>query len=282
FNENWDLAVDHAPADAPEPPIWEPRLDALLDDLDGICAECEHCQDETDRLFDTITRLRDWGARLRSASDEYTRLSLLAVEGGRPKEKASNRGAKSKWADGHDLAGLRARIDDLTAACEALRNEVALAAVTRLAVELRRFTLDAAAERRAAGQLEFHDLLVLARQTLRNPETGPRVRRALHERYRRLLIDEFQDTDPIQIELAVLIASSDPDAGSKPWHEIDPKPGHLFFVGDPKQSIYRFRRAVISLFLRAAERFGADGRRLALTTNHRAGAPIIEAVNHVF
>jgi ATP-dependent exoDNAse (exonuclease V) beta subunit len=285
FNENWDLVVDHGPTLTAEPPDWQERLEVLLDQLDGVCAEGEHCQDESDRLLDTLTRLQEWGRRVRAAGDEYTRLSLLGVDGGRPREKANGRGAKTKWANGHDLPGLRSRIDAITSGCESLRNEVALAAVTRLAVELRRFTLDAAEERRAAGELEFHDLLVLARQMLRSPgspESGTRVRRALHERYRRLLIDEFQDTDPIQIELAVLIASDDPDAGAKRWDDIEPAPGHLFFVGDPKQSIYRFRRADISLFLRAADRFGADDRRLALTTNHRAGSPIIDAVNHVF
>ncbi|HZA87474.1 MAG TPA: UvrD-helicase domain-containing protein, partial [Acidimicrobiales bacterium] len=97
-----------------------------------------------------------------------------------------------------------------------------------------------------------------------------------------LLIDEFQDTDPIQIELAVLIAAPGTDVGEAPWDEIEPRPGHLFFVGDPKQSIYRFRRADISLFLRAAERFGHDGRRLSLTTNYRSGRSIINAVNAVF
>jgi ATP-dependent helicase/nuclease subunit A len=282
FNDNWDLTADHAPTVPVEPPEWQSCLEPLLDELDGICAEDEHCHDENDRLLSTITRLKDWGRRVRAAGDEYTRLSLLAVEGGRPKERANGRGAKTKWANGHDLNGLRGRIDTLTAACESLRNEVALAAVTRLAVELRRFTLDAAGERRAAGELEFHDLLVLARQMLRSPGAGPAVRHDLHRRYCRLLIDEFQDTDPIQIELALLIASTDPEAGGKQWDEIEPEPGHLFFVGDPKQSIYRFRRADISLFLRAAERFGAGGRRLALTTNHRAGLPIIDVVNHLF
>src|ERR671910_135716 len=108
------------------------------------------------------------------------------------------------------------------------------------------------------------------------------VRAALHRRYQHLLIDEFQDTDPIQIELAVLIAAPGTDVGEAPWDEIEPRPGHLFFVGDPKQSIYRFRRADISLFLRAAERFGHDGRRLSLTTNYRSGRSIIDAVNAVF
>ncbi len=68
----------------------------------------------------------------------------------------------------------------------------------------------------------------------------------------RLLLDEFQDTDPIQVDLAVLIASDDPQAAGKPWWDIPVAPGRLFFVGDPKQSIYRFRRADINLFLQAS------------------------------
>ena len=78
--------------------------------------------------------------------------------------------------------------------------------------------------RQRAGQLEFHDLLVLARALLRDPEYGPTVRATLHERYERLLLDEFQDTDPIQIELAVRIAAADPRdgrAGSEPWEDVD-------------------------------------------------------------
>ena len=98
------------------------------------------------------------------------------------------------------------------------------------------------------------------------------MRATLHERYDRLLLDEFQDTDPIQIELAVRIAAADPDdpgAGSEPWEAVDVAPGHLFVVGDPKQSIYRFRRADIATFLRAAAplrgrgwRGGASSRQL--------------------
>src|SRR5690606_11512656 len=214
--------------------------------------------------------------------DEYARLALLGADGGRPTLRANGKGAKHRWAPDHDLPDLRRRVDDIAERCEALRMEVVYSAVTRLAVELRRFTLEAAAERRAAGQLEFHDLLVMARQLLRDATHGPEVRAALHQRYRYLLIDEFQDTDPIQIELAVLIASPEPADGRRPWHEIEPRPGHLFFVGDPKQSIYRFRRADISLFLRAADRFGAGGRRLSLTTNHRSGSGVIDVVNAVF
>ncbi len=119
----------------------------------------------------------------------------------------------------------------------------------RLAWAIAQFTLDEARERQRAGRLEFHDLLVLAREVLRDPEHGWQVRSYLRERYTHLLLDEFQDTDPIQCDLAALLASADPDAATRPWDEITVDPGRLFVVGDPKQSIYRFRRADIAAFL---------------------------------
>ncbi len=85
----------------------------------------------------------------------------------------------------------------------------------RIGAALRRHTLDAADRRREAGTLEFHDLLVLSRRVLRDPIQGPIVRASLHERYQRLLLDEFQDTDPIQIELAVRIAARRPRRGRR-------------------------------------------------------------------
>jgi ATP-dependent exoDNAse (exonuclease V) beta subunit len=100
-----------------------------------------------------------------------------------------------------------------------------------------------------------------------------------------VLLDEFQDTDPIQVELAVRIAAAHPaaaEAGTRLWDEVPVEPGALFVVGDPKQSIYRFRRADITLFLAARHRFGADGHLVSLSTNFRTGGPVIDWVNHAF
>ena len=94
------------------------------------------------------------------------------------------------------------------------------------------------------------------------------VRMALAGRYRYLLIDEFQDTDPLQIEIAALLAAADPGRGPGRWHEIEVVPGKLFFVGDPKQSIYRFRRADIALYGQAEDAFEAD--LVQLTANFRS------------
>src|SRR5690606_30833487 len=107
---------------------------------------------------------------------------------------------------------------------------------------------------------------------------------SLQERYRRLLLDEFQDTDPIQIELAVRITAADPDtADAAHWADVEVAPGRLFVVGDPKQSIYRFRRADIATFLEAKQRFAPDaGGAVELTTNFRTVEPVIDWVNATF
>ncbi|NIR36854.1 MAG: UvrD-helicase domain-containing protein, partial [Actinobacteria bacterium] len=73
------------------------------------------------------------------------------------------------------------------------------------------------------------------RRLLRDPTHGSHVRAVLRDRYRRLLLDEFQDTDPIQIELAVLIATPEEALDDREWDEVPVEPGRLFLVGDPKQ-----------------------------------------------
>jgi ATP-dependent helicase/nuclease subunit A len=135
-----------------------------------------------------------------------------------------------------------------------------------------------AVERRRAGTLFFTDLLVLAARLLRE---NPAARRELGERYRHLLIDEFQDTDPLQAEVLLLLAA-EPVAASDDWRDVVPRPGALFVVGDPKQSIYRFRRADIALYGQVKQRFQAFGDVLELTANFRSRPPIEGLVNTVF
>ena len=132
-------------------------------------------------------------------------------------------------------------------------------------------------ERHETGQLGFEDLLIVSARLLRD---HPRVRDTLGERYRRLLVDEFQDTDPIQAEVCFLLASESSEGND--WRSVTPRPGGIFLVGDPKQSIYRFRRADIQVYEFAKARMSQCGAVLALTSNFRSGAPIGEFVNRYF
>ena len=133
------------------------------------------------------------------------------------------------------------------------------------------------AHRRSSGRLDFQDLLDLAARMLRR---NPAARSDLGDRWRYLLVDEFQDTDPLQAEVLFLLASDCEDGGD--WTRSQPRPGALFVVGDPKQSIYRFRRADIAMYARVRRRFEDFGAVLTLTSNFRSGVPIAALVNEVF
>lgn len=134
---------------------------------------------------------------------------------------------------------------------------------------LRGAVLEYADSRRSNGQAEFHDLLVWTRDLL---QASAEVRRKLGERYTHILIDEFQDTDPLQIEVAEML-TRDPTTET-------PRPGALFAVGDPKQSIYRFRGADPTGMVRVSS---APGRgRAYLVETYRSHQALVEWVNHVF
>ena len=127
-----------------------------------------------------------------------------------------------------------------------------------------------AKERR--GALDFLDLLLFTRKLLADCD---RVRESLRTEVSHVLIDEFQDTDPAQADIMLMLAG--PDAKSATGS------GKLFIVGDPKQSIYRFRRADVRMYHRIKERLVEEGARvLHLQTNFRSSPAIVAAVNGTF
>lgn len=131
--------------------------------------------------------------------------------------------------------------------------------------------------RRATGKLSFNDLLRYTGTLLRD---NYKVRDSLGIKFRFLLVDEFQDTDPMQAEICFLLAS--PSTEGNVWQKVTPRDGSLFFVGDPKQSIYRFRRADIQIYDFAKKRISELGLVVALTQNFRSTAVIGGLVNKYF
>jgi ATP-dependent exoDNAse (exonuclease V) beta subunit len=129
-----------------------------------------------------------------------------------------------------------------------------------------------------AGKLDFLDLLVLTRDLLRDDRA---VREELQKRFSHLLVDEFQDTDPLQAEILMLLAADDP--AERDYRRARPVPGKLFVVGDPKQSIYRFRRADVMLYERVKRQLVAAGAEVVnLTTSFRSAPSIQAFVNAAF
>jgi CRISPR-associated exonuclease Cas4 len=155
---------------------------------------------------------------------------------------------------------------------------VATALVAQLSEELNEVLADYAAFKRAAAVLDFDDLLERARKLVCQHDD---VRCELGRRYRHILVDEFQDTDPIQAEILFRIAADD---GAPRWQDSVLRPGALFMVGDPKQSIYRFRGADVSSY---GEVRGAIARRwphniVQITANLRSRPGILTYINSCF
>jgi ATP-dependent exoDNAse (exonuclease V) beta subunit len=132
--------------------------------------------------------------------------------------------------------------------------------------------LDAYEQRkRESGALDFLDLLIKARDLVRD---NAGIRQEFRARFRAILVDEFQDTDPLQAELLRLLAETD---------EGTLRPGALFIVGDPKQSIYRFRRADVGAYRRIArELTGSGALAVTLQTSFRSVPAIQHFVNAAF
>lgn len=295
FGRNWDLVAERVvtkPAThGALPPVRLGALATLLADVSGLARFAI----DGDKLAEKLHPIGEYAARLAAidaGGDDADRIgTLLGSEG---LFRRGNAGKKANWR-GIEVDDVKAAIDAARDAVEATRATAVEGSLWPVVGALARFTIEAADERRREGLLEFHDLLALARALLRNPRSGARVRDDLRARYHCLLLDEFQDTDPIQLDLATLLATdprhdppqgtepagvTEPTGGTGPAGGTEPDAGRLFFVGDPKQSIYRFRRADIATYFTARHELGADV--LHLTTNFRTTKPVVEWINHVF
>jgi ATP-dependent helicase/nuclease subunit A len=184
-----------------------------------------------------------------------------------------------KWfGEGLEKTAVLARRDEAKQMLDAfvVRAEADLAALLR--EELRAPLAAYEALKTRSGKLDFLDLLLRARDLVRDARP---VREEMQRRFTHLLVDEFQDTDPLQAELLLLLAADDP--GATDWTRARPVPGKLFLVGDPKQSVYRFRRADIALYQRVKALLVSGGAEVVhLTTSFRAVPSIQQAVNAAF
>jgi len=268
LTNDWDLIEDRVLA-RPAPPYAPPDLTGFLTRAHTVLGLRGRCSYDGDLLLAKLDELAELVADIEQADDVDTRLKLLTGIA----ELTFAQGRKGNW--GGDIESVRSAALELVTDAAGVLGEVQDQCVRQVTTWVAGQVLDAARRRRAEGSLVFHDLLVLARDLLRRHAD---VRQAIHERYQRILLDEFQDTDPIQIELAVRIAAGAP-ATQVRWQDVEVPPGRLFVVGDPKQSIYRFRRASIATYLDAEQHIGDT---VSLTTNFRTVAPVLDWVNVVF
>ena len=267
LEQSWDLISERVLAHE-DTRVPLPDLDSYVLRARIVASRMDECTVVDDIFLGRLRAFQEWGARAADAGDVAERIQLL-YDGSR---LSVAHGQQKNWPD---LPGLKEECKSLAADVGEEHRRV-LDRVTRLLTRtVAGHILEGAQARRAEGRLDFHDLLVLSRDLLRNYAD---VRARLQARYQRILLDEFQDTDPIQIELALRIAGgAAADAGD--WRQIAVPDGSIFVVGDPKQSIYRFRRADIATYLQAEQHLGG---RVDLTTNFRSAPDVLKTINAIF
>ncbi len=149
-----------------------------------------------------------------------------------------------------------------------------VADLVSICVSLSLAVLDLSTVMRSQGVADFTELLLAARRALRSGESPTELALTIDNRIRHILVDEFQDTSVVQFQLLELLVQG--------WSEDSGV--SLFAVGDPMQSIYRFRDADVGLFYRAASR-GLDQLRLQplrLTSNFRSAPQLVDWFNDTF
>lgn len=246
-----------------------------------------------------VERLVEMATALAAGPDPATPAGLVRLLTSRPHpDLCTKAGAfasyrkKGKWGAAAKQAGLSKadgdRLNDAAeghyAACrnawalllQAAASQVLAALIAEAGLILQRYR----DHKRANAQLDFDDLIFAARDLLRDHDD---VRRALGRRFVHVLVDEFQDTDPLQTEIFWRLCG-DPADGDGHWTRFRIRPGALFLVGDPKQAIYRFRGADVGAYVQARDAFRAQNpdSLLSISTNFRSCASILTFVNERF
>jgi ATP-dependent exoDNAse (exonuclease V) beta subunit len=190
-------------------------------------------------------------------------------------------GNQARWKPHqHLLQEQKARLRAWAERIQAWRQAWAETVLADLVTEAREFQQFWDAWRRTAGAVTFEDQIRMAVELLQH---DPDLRARESGRIRQLMVDEFQDTDPLQVELVQWLAQDPTVAASAPGEAPVP-PGRLVVVGDVKQAIYRFRGADVENARRWMTRLVESGQamRVAITDNFRSAPAIIHAVNRVF
>ena len=290
----------HRVLTGPPSPALPPLIDALRDAVDAYRAFVTSTPAREEESIAAAEAFAGMSERLVAAGQGQSSQSLVALLIAEPDASLLTGSGwrkyqkKGKWEAAVKLKGLpKARGGELNGEAERLHNaardawiDLKDAVAARVLSEVLAAVAPVAdgfrAYKRAAALLDFDDLIFAARDLLRDHEP---VRQALASRYAHVLVDEFQDTDPLQLEIFWRLCGERMD-GADPadWQTYRIRPGALFLVGDPKQAIYRFRGADVAAYVRARDAIRAQGAQnlLSISTNFRSCAGILSFVNQRF
>jgi ATP-dependent exoDNAse (exonuclease V) beta subunit len=257
------------------------RIDALLAQcaaLRGLVSQSTRAADNLVKSMRPLLELAAWIERVQGAGPaDYDTLEgrLLKLERDLKQDLKKGSGNFAPGVSRQQVLDAReALLRDL----DAFRVDSGADFAAALNIEMQDLVRTYTDRKLRAGKLDFLDLLVLVRNLVRG---NPEVRSYLQRRFARIFVDEFQDTDPLQAEILVLLSADDP--AESDWLKVTPMPGKLFVVGDPKQSIYKFRRADVVLYENVCQALESRGvARIRLTRSFRAVRPIQQLVNAAF
>ena len=262
----------------------EATIDALMKTLNDYAALAERCANPAkDGHFRASAPARALALETRTAESvrerDFDGLEARLVELAQNRDfTGAGEGYGEHYAPGVLRADLLALHASLVEALADFQRRADADLVSLLQRELKGAIARYEALKQRRGQLDFVDLLIRARDLIRDQAE---VRAAFRERFTHLFVDEFQDTDPLQAEILMLLAAGDP--AERNWTNATPDPGKLFIVGDPKQAIYRFRRADVGIYRMVTQQLERTGAQcVQLTKSFRATPSIQNAVNAAF
>ncbi len=231
----------------------------------------KHCTDREDKGYQQIQRLKhDLEGFRAGKAEEYARLIFdISI--------SSKKGNRRNWKPARVCDEIKKLFEKLQITIEGIKEKLAQDICADLADWLGGFLKYMEQEKRNRGYLDFEDLLISARDMLRD---NTQARGYFQKRFRYIFVDEFQDTDPLQTEIIFFLSEKTPKAEG--WDQVNVKEGRLFLVGDPKQSIYRFRRADVEIYNRAKNLLLKRGKRSDIVMNFRSAPSIVRWVNHLF
>ena len=259
----------------------EARIDELVSAvqaLDAMAARCRRSRNNLKSALEPAANLATWIARAEAVRPrDYDTLEGLLAKLLSDLKRNTRKGS-GFFAEGVTREAVLEAREAVLRDLEAFRVAADADLAALLHAELSELIPRYDEAKRRAGGLDFLDLLIRVRDLVRD---RPDVRAYLQERFTHIFVDEFQDTDPLQVELLVLLSADSPEAST--WSDVTPVPGKLFLVGDPKQSIYRFRRADVMLYRAVTDALTERGVKLVhLRKSFRAIRPIQQAINAAF
>lgn len=239
----------------------EKTLDTLISEMVPLTASTN--ADEDSKKLDAF-----WEKYTKEGIFETPKFTLKRSLGRKNAEEDA-RYMELKAAIKEEVAALKAILD------YSASDTTLLSAWGRL---LSRFYSSLVAHKKETGLLTFRDILLLSIDILR---TNSEIRSYYNKKYKRIMVDEFQDNNGENKNLIYLIAAKDSYKGGEFPTNDDIHMEKIFMVGDEKQSIYRFRGADVSVFKNISKDFGEE-HVLSLVENFRSEKTLIDNINTMF